>query len=228
MGQAGQAVITRNRYGALVLNAEQLMFIDIDTPEMVKGEPGFLQKLLGKKFVWRTLSTNGKRAFEDQKIKEIESFCQAHSDFGCKVYKTFGGIRVIATHQSYTADSQETQKLFDALGCDPLYQKLCQSQKCFRARLTPKRWRMSEPEVLNKPELTFRITKEMIEDWQPMDEERLEQYEQWTQHYDKATNHYATCQFVKHYGNANIENELKALIELHDRYTNANDDKPLA
>ncbi len=224
----GKAIITRNRYGALVLNTEQLMFIDIDTPEMIKSEPGFLQKLFGKKFVWKRLSTEGKRVFEDGKMKEVEAFCHAHPEFGCKVYKTFAGLRLIVTHKSYAADSEETQKIFDALGCDPLYQKLCQSQKCFRARLTPKRWRMNEGEVLNKPELTFRITKEMIEDWQPSDEKRLKQYDQWTQVYDQSAKNYASCQFVQLLGNANIDAELKDLIELHDRYTNANEEKTLA
>lgn len=204
------------------------MFIDIDTPQMVKAEPSFLQKLFGKKFVWKKLSTEGMQQFENAKLQEIETFCDVHSEFGCKIYKTFAGLRIIATHKSYLADSEETHKIFDAIGCDPLYQKLCQSQKCFRARLTPKRWRMEEGEVLNKPELTFRITSEMTEHWQPADEQRLKDYDQWTEGYDKASKNYASCRLIKSLGNSNIDPELKDLIELHDRYTNANNHKPLA
>lgn len=227
-GKKSTAIITRNRYGALILNTDQLMFIDIDTPEMEKGEPSFFQKIFGKKFVWKEVSAEDKQLFVESKINEIEVFTSNHADFGCKIYKTFAGLRVIVTHKPFDADSEEVQQIFDALGADPLYQKLCQSQRCFRARLTPKRWRMKESEVLNKPELTFRITNDMIEHWESSDEKRLKQYDHWTQVYDKASDKYASCEFIEQFGSTKISEELSDLVELHDSYTNAYSTRPLA
>jgi hypothetical protein len=226
--QNGEAIISRNRYGALVLNTDKLMFIDIDIPVMIKGEPNFLQKLFGKKYVWKDSSSRDKQLFIENKIDEINQFTDANPEVGFKVYRTFAGLRVIATHKIYSVDSDETHQIFDALGADPLYQKLCRLQGCFRARLTPKRWRMNEADVKNKPKLTFRVTRNMLEEWTRSDDVRLAQYEQWTEVYDKATNKYASCHFIQQYGCTDIADELSDLIELHDSHCNANSGKSLA
>jgi len=42
-------IVTRNAYGALILNAENTMFIDIDfAPEKSGGLPGIMRRLFGK------------------------------------------------------------------------------------------------------------------------------------------------------------------------------------
>ena len=219
--QDGDAVISRNRYGALVLNTNRLMFIDIDTPVIIKGEPNFLQRLFGKKFVWKDVTEQDKQGFIAEKVKAFENFAKLNRDVGFKIYKTFAGLRVMVTHKAFDACSTEAQQLFDAFGTDPLYQKLCQSQKCFRARLTPKRWRMVTKDLPPCPELKFRITQDMLESWSATDEQRLKNYDQWTKAYDKASEKYSTCELISQVGNPVISSELSSLIQLHDEYTNA-------
>jgi len=41
----------------------------------------------------------------------------------------------------YSRPIAPADQVFDTLGADPPYRRLCRTQKCFLARLTPKPWR---------------------------------------------------------------------------------------
>jgi hypothetical protein len=107
------AVVTRNVYGALILNADNLMFVDID-----QEKPKPSQAILDR----------------------VRSVAERH-DFSARVYKTAGGYRVLIGNTSFQAGSSETEMLLNEFGADPLYMRLCRIQESFRARLTPKPWR---------------------------------------------------------------------------------------
>src|SRR2546423_6277310 len=128
------ALITRNSYGCLVLNTERGMFVDIDLPEP-KRSGGFFKRLLGK----ADASPAGNP--HSEAMARIENWTGKNPEWGWRVYRTRSGLRLLATHGLVDANSEIANRVFDAVGADPLYRKLCNTQKCFRARLTPKPWR---------------------------------------------------------------------------------------
>jgi hypothetical protein len=114
-------VITRNAYGALVLNAANAMFMDIDFPdEKRKGQ-----------------SVN----HEAVALQSVEQWARAHPEWGVRIYRTFGGLRCLITNEVFEPSDASAIALLQSLKCDPLYVALCRQQACFRARLTPKPWR---------------------------------------------------------------------------------------
>ncbi len=127
------AIVTRNLYGALVLNAANAMFIDIDFSD--KSAAGSS----GGGFQWGL----GKRApsQEDQHVERITMWASSHSDVGLRVYRTAAGLRCLITNQTFDPSRTDTLDVLHEFDSDPLYVRLCQAQDCFRARLTPKPWR---------------------------------------------------------------------------------------
>jgi hypothetical protein len=120
-----QAIITRNRYGAQVLNVENLMILDIDNPPV-----GFMD--LFKK-------TDKKAAI----VKQVTDYAsKSNKGYTYRIYETKNGIRVFVLGEAMDSNSATALKIFKELRCDPLYALLCRKQKCYRARLTPKPSRM--------------------------------------------------------------------------------------
>ena len=128
------AVITRNSYGCLVLNTARVMFVDIDLPE-AKKSGGLFSRLFGKP------ETTPPNNAQSEAIARVEKWTRDNSEWGWRVYKTRAGLRLLATQGLVEAKTEIADGVFEALGADPLYRKLCQAQQCFRARLTPKPWR---------------------------------------------------------------------------------------
>jgi hypothetical protein len=125
---APDAVLTRNRYGAPVLNARRLFIADIDFPE---AKP--------------TLKFWSKPADPaDAARVAVRGWAEAHGA-SVRMYRTPAGLRVIRTDRNLDAESPEAMADLDALGSDPLYRALCRRQQCFRARLGPKPWRIGLP-----------------------------------------------------------------------------------
>ena len=188
------AVVTRNSYGCQVLNTARVMFVDIDLPE--PKPPGLFKRLFGKPDL--TPPNDHQNAAMDK----IENWTRNHPECGWRIYKTRAGLRLLATQGLVEADSGEADKVFDALGSDPLYRKLCKTQKCFRARLTPKPWRCG---VRNKPER-----------WPWLDEKREKRILKWEAHYQSSTLNWATCELIKQIGNPVVHPEVQPIVKLHD------------
>lgn len=108
------AVLTRNCYGAIVLNTESVLFGDIDVVE-----PGFLAKifqLLGK--------TKKDKAFF---VSKIEQYQKQNPQYTIKVYETFAGLRVVVTNQIFENYSASAKAIFSALGADRSFSPLSAS-----------------------------------------------------------------------------------------------------
>ena len=196
------AVITRNSYGALVLNAARAMFIDIDLPE---AKP---QGMLGKLFGSQTATP------EAEALGRIEQWAARRPDNGVRVYRTAAGLRGLVTSYPFHPTDGEAQQILHTLGSDPLYITLCRAQESFRARLTPKPWRCGLP---NPPGVYPRETPEA--------EAR---YQRWLRDYQSATAHYAVCRFIAHYGDPRVHPDLAPIVALHDQHTLAARELPLA
>jgi hypothetical protein len=191
------AAVTRNSYGSLVLNAERVMFVDIDFPEVKTGEATrhFFARLFGR----ATRSPEAQR--EEQARAGVEQFMAQHPRWGLRLYRTFAGLRGIVTHDVFDPKNEATLDILRQLGSDPLYIRLCKAQECFRARLTPKPWRCGH----HASDVRY-----------PIPEDHADRYERWKAKYEVRHRDYATCRFLGHFGLEEPHPEVKQIVELHD------------
>ena len=121
--------VTRNRYGALVLNTATVLIADIDVPR-----PGLLDWI-------RSLFGRAQKKDKAYYLDQVYTFSDRNPETSLTVYETHSGLRVFLTSDECAPESEAAGSILERLGSDPLYKKLCLSQKCYRARLTPKPWR---------------------------------------------------------------------------------------
>ena len=121
------SAITRNRYGARVLNVEKMMILDIDKPKPTGG-------LFKKKDT---------RPPKEQIFEMVKNLATTkYNQYAFRIYETYQGARVIVLGREFDPRDSGTKKMMDEFNCDPLYTMLCIKQGCYRARLTPKPSRM--------------------------------------------------------------------------------------
>jgi hypothetical protein len=191
------AIVTRNLYGALVLNAANAMFIDIDFVD--KGAAAST----GGGFSWGF----GKRApsQEDQGVERITSGASRYPDVGIRVYRTAAGLRCLITNQTFEPTRSEALDILRAFESDPLYVRLCKAQDCFRARLTPKPWRCN----MTPPPWRY--------PWANADVEI--QYRLWERRYEQTSRSYSVCKLVKQLGPQEVHPDVAPILALHDQLT---------
>jgi hypothetical protein len=205
VGPDGQvhALLTRNAYGALVLNAARAMFVDVDAALPPAEKPGFsFGGLFGK---------SGRQ--RDRQLDQLRENLRARGGGSFRVYRTAAGFRLLATDRPYTPASSESEAVMRAVGADLAFIQLCRIQDSFRARLTPKPWRMNQP----APPGGF-----------PRDPSQEAAFEAWTHRYDRAAESKATCQFVETIGTGAMDPLIAPIVQLHDQRTKATSELPLA
>lgn len=193
------SAITRNRYGAQVLNAENLMILDIDKP---KSSGGGLSGFFKKK------DTRPPKEQIFDMVREL-AVTPKYKDYGFRVYETYQGARVIVSGRDFDPRAAETKRTMDEFHCDPLYITLCIKQGCYRARLTPKPYRMK----MQRYKVQFPRPGE-----DPV-------FKQWLAEYERESRNFNTCRFIEQVGARYSVNEV---VQLHDEITGANFRQPLA
>ncbi len=180
-------VVTRNRYGAEVLNSEETCFIDIDHVRRTIGES------------WRALF-GGARLAEDILISRMEAALALpeNADLGFRLYRTAAGFRLAVEGRHLEPDGPRARQLMAFFNADRLYERLCVSQKCYRARLTPKPGRIRMGRYQNEAA--------------------------WIEEYDRRRRDYAVCRFICAKGRR-LDGSA---ISLHDERTLCESDLPLA
>jgi hypothetical protein len=193
------AVITRNRYGALVLNAVSVLFVDVDFPRI--RAQGIWDAIL--------LALSGSRrrrraeAAREQVLESVRRWSRDNPSRSLRIYRTHAGLRLLFVDKLYEPKSPETRHLLQELGSDPLYRKLTEKQECFRARLTPKPWRCD----ISRPPNEY-----------PWPDAQAEQeYRQWEEEYDRATQAYTVCRLLETCGSAASNAEIAMILDLHDK-----------
>ena len=190
------SAITRNRYGAQVLNAEDLMILDIDKPKSSFGD-------LFKK---KDPGSDKSRIFD--MVRKLATSAK-YKDFGYRIYETYQGARVIVLGKSFDPRSIDTTKMMDEFNCDPLYTMLCVKQGCYRARLTPKPYRMK----MKAYKVRF-----------PRERDDSE-FRQWLTNYEAESRNFCVCRLVEQIGENHLLNDA---IRLHDEIAGINYRQPLA
>lgn len=205
-GRGPAAVITRNAYGAQVLNAARVLFADIDFAEgdQAEARPGLLGGLFG-----------GKPSSPEQRaLEKVEAWARRRPDWGLRVYRTRAGLRLLATHALFDPTTEDTRRWLTELGSDPLYIRLCREQACFRARLTPKPWRCGAP----LPPVRY-----------PWDTPHAEAvFRRWEMGYDAAIRSFGVCRLLRELGARAAHPEIAQVVDWHDRQAVQDDRLPLA
>lgn len=169
-------LITVNSYDAVILNTDNMLIIDIN----INSEKIFDE--LAK--------------YPEQAISALH-ILEEKENLNFRIYQTSGGLRAIKTTKEWRPASWGTKRLMRSVYADPLYIGLCQSQECFRARLTPKPWRHSE---LAPRDYNYESGQEWIN--------------------SDYTEEVAVCKLLK--GNpTKVDSKFKAAIDYHDRVTKA-------
>lgn len=196
-------LVTRNAYGCEVLNTEKVMFVDVDLPEPDAAAPSLLGKLFG-----------ARKPQAPVELDRVRAFVKARPAWGFRVYRTRAGLRLLATHAQLEPDSPEARGVFEALGADPLYVELCKAQASYRARLSPKPWRIE----LQVPH----------QRWPFEDAQQEQAFADWLTKYGHAARGYATCAFVEAVGSSQVDPAVAKIVALHDQATGVGSGKPLA
>ncbi len=190
------AALTRNGYGAVVLNAAWMFIADIDLEVPTIGQ--------SLRAMWNRLRGQIVPTAEEKVIERVKQVVEAHRPMGVRLYRTAGGHRLIVTNQPFRPDSPESRELLTALGSDPLYVRLCEQQRCYRARLTPKPWRIG----LQVPYLrTFPFVDQA-------DERAMRD---WVMIYESAGREWGVCELVGEYGETNVHPEIRPVLAWHDQ-----------
>jgi hypothetical protein len=205
------AAITRNSYGALVLNTARVLFIDVDLKET--SPAGSLWTWIARLFGCPS-STTADAGGREAAIAKVQQWTDTHHSWGFRVYRTRAGLRYLVTHALFAPGGTDSEAAMQALDCDPAYLKLCRAQQSFRARLTPKPWRCG----IALPPTRF-----------PGESEREERaIRAWEANYAKASDGYATCKLVGTFGSTRMHPAVEPIVTLHDEHTRAQEDLPLA
>jgi hypothetical protein len=192
-------VITRNRYGAEILNCTSPVIVDMDAPA-----PSFWKSLFG-----RAANTEEERIAHtlDRLRKIVEK--RKCGIRGVRLYRTPAGLRAIVASDETAPASSGVRGLMRLLSADQLYFALCIKQNCYRARLTAKPKRIGH--------------KTLNQSW-PVDEEQARAREAWVASYRMASSGYAACAFLEAIG----EVPHSPVIDLHDQRSGALTGKSLA
>ena len=228
------AAITRNRYGTAVLNTDALLISDIDLPEPSRrSRAGTRPGLLARLFGGRTSDGRDARAHEAEVqgadggragggpdvedpaatrvLETIRAFTADHPDLGVRTYRTRGGFRLLIAGAHAGPSSDRARQLMEQLRSDQLYMLLCRVHDSYRARLTPKPWRIS---VDRFEQLGTRTAADAV-------------HRDWVERYRVASREFAVCRLLDVAGPAPSAVELQ-LIDLHDRATRTDSALPLA
>jgi hypothetical protein len=183
--------ITRNTYGALILNCSRTFFADIDVPP--PAPTGLLASFFG-----RTPAQDP----ADAAVERVHAFGRRHPDLGIRLYRTAAGFRAMITSREFDPASDETLTLLGELGSDPRYTQLCRVQASFRARLTPKPWRCGlQPPADRYP-------------W--ASDAAAARFRQWERRYDDRAAGYATCRRIDTLGRPEVHPSIAPVLAVHD------------
>jgi len=245
--RVGDTVITRNSYGALCLNTPDVLFVDIDfgpwlsvratcamvaASSVTSGALGlwlggplgavvgalvglFLGPLLVSLWVHTATALQG--GPERVAARRVERLAARQPNGRFLVYRTPAGLRVLVAHDVFEPASPATLALFRALRADRTYVAMCTRQRCFRARLTAKPWRIGIMDHLRpRPGV-----------W-PVHPDRRGLRQRWLTEYDRKAAAYAACHFERALGLGPEHPRVAPVRALHDELSRARTDLPIA
>jgi hypothetical protein len=147
------------------------------------------------------------------------SWCDARPTWRVAVYETPGGARLLPLHAPFRLEGSPDEAIafMRYVGVDPLYLRMCRLQKCFRARVSPKPWRIGVSEH-------FRAGGT----WPVTDPEKLARRARWVDDYTRAAAGAASCRFVEAVGRGRPDPTIDEVRRIHDDLCRATSSLTLA
>lgn len=242
----GDSVITRNSYGALCLNTPGTVFADVDVEEPSEGGLGWIYFLIiaaagiwysnelgtwwvlavavlvgalfahkSAKATLRLLAIFRADPIDAARVR-IERFAKDNPNWHLRLYRTPRGYRVLVMHQTFDPTEEPAYEFLKRLGSDPLYVRMCRNQRCFRARVSPKPWRIGMEHIRPRPGV-----------W-PIKAERMPQRDEWVRLYDEKSDRFASCRFEATLGSGRTDSKCEAVRRVHDKYCKVDQELTLA
>jgi hypothetical protein len=242
----GDTIITRNSYGARCLNSPDVLFADVDFEprfpppvgcaivavltgvgaviEWLAESPGWAVGLaVGAVLAalpvaaWIRRAARQAHGPEAAARARVERFAADHPDWALRLYGTPAGLRLLVTHQPFDPDDPAVRSFFNAVGADPVYVRMCLNQQCFRARVSPKPWRIGiDRHIRPRPGV-----------W-PVRPERLPERQAWVEAYEAAADGFAACELIDTIGSGVVHPEVARVVRLHDELSRATSGLPIA
>ncbi len=150
-------------------------------------------------------------------LRKIETIAATHPRWIVRIYRTPNGYRVLAMHNTFDPTGPSAQEFMEAIGGDPLYALMCRNQNCFRARLSPKPWRIGVRQHL-RPQPGV---------W-PIAEDRMSARRAWVRMYEREATGYAACRYEKTIGSGITLRKCEEVRRLHDDLCRAESGLPIA
>ena len=98
-------IITRNRYGALILNSTELLILDIDYKIQKRS---LISRLFGHK----------SEESEENQLNHLKKQLMTFPEISFRIYKTAAGFRAIATNRVFHPLSDKIKRLMQAINID--------------------------------------------------------------------------------------------------------------
>jgi hypothetical protein len=241
LARHGDAVITRNAYGAQCLNSPNALFadVDFDTPLPFKPIAAVFAVLallsaaigashrswvVGLALLFASLALAGPFARLLRRVgaaaqggaqagifRRLKAFLSTRPDWNVRVYKTPAGLRLLATHRPFHPSDPEVESFFRAVMADPVYVRMCLNQQCFRARLTAKPWRIGIAAHMRPRPGVW-----------PVAPEQMGKRNAWIVAYEARAQQFAACRYLASIGSGAVHQQLQPVIDLHDSACRAN------
>ncbi len=181
-------VVSVCRYGAKILNTDEYTVLDLDDY---------------RKSFWDIFKRRDKLTKKERIVRKFEENIKRFPELGAdfRIYETAKGIRVIG--KSYVDPAaRQNIGMMRKMGVDWLYIILSGKQQCYRARLSPKPYRLGIK--------TMKIRSPLVCE--------TEEYKAWAQMYEKASEDYAVVRIIKSIG---VDFSRDPVISYHDEHCNA-------
>lgn len=235
----GDVVISRNGYGALCLNTSDVFFADIDVLPasselytftavvclatlgwlvgssagglglaLAGGIVGLLLALPLAKLLFAAVMT-WRKSPEERALANIRRVSMAHPQLNLQVYRTPMGYRVLVLNEAFDPTSERALKLLSEFNSDPRYIAMCRNQRCFRARVSPKPWRMKLDRMKPKSGV-----------W-PIRQDRMAERQAWVERYQQKAGDFAACHYLMQLGADTRTDQAERVQALHDDYSQA-------
>lgn len=150
-------------------------------------------------------------------IGRCRAWCESRPDWCVVVYETPAGARLLPVHATFDAGDESVFEFMSFLRADPLYQRMCRLQQCFRARVSPKPWRAGVQQH-------FRTGGT----WPVMDPGKLAVRAEWVRGYEQATRDFASCRLAENIGRGLPDPVVERIRRIHDEMCRADSGLELA
>ena len=229
-----KSVITRNGYGALCINTPNVFFADIDfdykpsfkmyffaavfllvidilsavyfysLPVLLVGF--FVVSILTSTFadIFNALKCRLKGDPEKSALRIIKNVSELEPSLHLRIYRTPMGYRILVMDRTFSPRENTTIILLNKFHSDSIYTLMCKNQNCFRARISPKPWRVDMDRLRPTPGV-----------W-PIKQKHMGKRKEWINEYNKRSQRYSSCHFVMQLGSHTVSSEAEYIRKLHD------------